>query len=210
MITGATLADIRSALKQWSQRQNIPDAVLDDFTNIATTRASRALRIPPMEKALDITLDENGYFLVPMDYLQVIEVVMTRNEKNIILERKSIHEVDYINNLSPGTPKYFGRYLDTFRVGPYDSPTGTDQAAFYYYSAFPALTDDTDCNWLTSNAGDLVLYGALAELSAYTRDDEGEQRWTAKFMNEVNLLQAVEDKSAWEGATLGISLGGSH
>lgn len=215
MIPGADLVTMREALKQWSQRTNIPDAVLNDFINIALTRAVRQLRIPPMEKSVSILVDENGYFPIPLDYIEVKEVVSIRNNKNIILERKSIHEVDYINNLSPGTPCFFGRYKENFRLAPYDAPAydvpeDQDSVEFYYYSTFAPLTADTDCNWLISNAGDLVLYGAMAELASYTRDDEGEQRWGSKFQAEINLLQGVEDRSAWQGATLGISLAGSH
>lgn len=209
MITGATLLDLRTALKQWSQRQNIPDSVLDDFVNIAVTRAVRQLRIPPMEKSFDLAVDASGYFTIPSDFLEVKEVVSVRNNQNIILERKSIHEVDHMNNQSPGCPRFFGRYKGTFRIGPYDAATN-DTVAFYYYATMAPLVGDADCNWLSSNSGDLVLYGALAELSSYTRDDEGEARWNAKFNQELALLQGIEDRSAWQGGTIGISLGGSH
>ena len=214
-IVGADLGTMRASIKQWSQRKSIPDAVLNDFINIAVTRATRALRIPPMEKSVTQLVDASGYFDIPSDFIEVIEVVSVRSDQNIILERKAIHEVDYMNNLSPARPKFFGRYKGSFRVGPYDSPAFTvgvdqDTVDMYYYATFAALIDDTDCNWLISNAGDLILYGAMSELSSYTRDDEGEQRWTAKYSQEVQLLQGIEDRSAWQGGTLGISLAGSH
>lgn len=214
-IVGADLGTMRASIKQWSQRQNIPDAVLNDFINIAVTRATRSLRIPPMEKSLSQLVDASGYFAIPSDFIEVIEVVSMRSDKNIILERKSIHEVDYMNNLSPDCPKFFARYKGNFRVGPYDSPAyiapeDQDTVELYYYATFAALIDDTDCNWLISNAGDMILYGAMAELSSYTRDDEGEQRWGAKYSQELQLLQGVEDRSAWQGGTLGISVSGSH
>ena len=214
-IVGANLGTMRESIKQWSQRKSIPDAVLNDFINIAVTRATRALRIPPMEKSLSQLVDADGYFEIPSDFIEVIEVVSVRSDKNIILERKAIHEVDYMNNLSPGCPKFFARYKGSFRIGPYDSPAydvpeDQDVVELYYYATFAALTDDADCNWLISNAGDMILYGAMSELASYTRDDEGEQRWTAKYSQEVQLLQGIEDRSAWQGGTLGISIAGSH
>lgn len=215
MIIGASLLDLRTAMKQWSQRQNIPDATLDDFINIALNRAVRQLRIPPMEKSFDLVVDEDGYFTIPSDYIEVKEVVSVRNNQNIILERKAIHEVDFMNNQSPGCPRYFGRFKGSFRLGPYDSPAydapeDQDTVAFYYYSTLAPLVVDADCNWVSSNAGELLLYGALAELCAYTRDDEGEQRWLGKFNGEMQILQGMEDRSAWQGGTLGISVSGSH
>ena len=214
-IVGADLGTMRASVKQWSQRQNIPDAVINDFINIAVTRATRSLRIPPMEKSLSVLVDAGGYFIIPPDFIEVIEVISLRTNNNIILERKAIHEVDYMNNQSPGCPKFFARFKDTFRIGPYDSPAFTvgvdqDTVEFYYFATFGALIDDLDCNWLISNAGDMVLYGAMSELASYTRDDEGEQRWTTKFAQELALLQGITDRSEWRGSTLGISLAGSN
>jgi hypothetical protein len=208
MIIGATLLDIRDAMKEWSKRRNVSDATLNDMINIASTRASRELRIPPMEREVTPTVDSQGYFDIPSDFIEAKELVAVRNSKNIILERKAIHEIDAVNNNS-GAPCFFARTTSKFRVAPYDSPDPDGSIYMYYYAVFGALVNDGDCNWLSSNAGDLLLYGALGELAAYTRDDEGEQRWLGKFMGEINRLQAIEDRAAWSGSTMQISVLGS-
>lgn len=210
MLGTGTLGDIRASVKQWSQRKNIDDGVINDFINIATARALRSLRIPPMEKTAVIEIDDDGYFLIPSDFIELKEAVIVRSNQNIILERKSIHEVDFQNNESPSQPCFIARYQGTFRVGPYDNPAGVDEVNFYYYAFLPPLVDDTNCNWLSSAAPELILYGALEELSAYTRDEEGQARWGQKFNGEISILQGVEDRSAWAGGTLGITLAGSH
>lgn len=206
---GSTLLDIRTAVKQWSQRKQIPDATIDDFINITIQRASRSLRIPPMEKEVTPTVDANGYFAIPADFIEAKEVVAVRSNQTYVLDRKAIHEVDRVFDTSPGRPLIFGRSLGNFRVAPYDSPDPDETIYLYYYAMFGTLQDDTDCNWLSSAAGEVLLYGALAELAAYTRDEESEARWKAKFGEEIGRLQAVEDRAAWEGSTLNVTPGGS-
>lgn len=205
---GPSLLEIRTAVKAWSQRKNIPDATIDDFINIAATRAVRSLRIPPMEKVVDILIDDDGYVPIPVDFIEAIEMVIVRNGNNIILERKSIHEIDSRYNDSPDTPCYFSRLRENFRLSPYDNPSDTDTVSLYYYATFPPLTADEDCNWVTGNASDLVLYGALSELAAYTRDEESEARWIRKFNEEINRLQGIEDRAAWRGSDIGVTIGG--
>jgi hypothetical protein len=69
--------------------------------------------------------------------------------------------------------------------------------------------NDTDTNWFTQEAPELLLYGGLQELSDYARDQESMQVWSGKFLSEVNTLQAVEDRAAWSGSTIGVTPGGS-
>lgn len=213
MLAAATLADLRAAVKQWSQRKNIADDVIDDFINLAFVRANRGLRIPPMERFADVVIDADGYAPIPTDYIEAKELVIVRNNQNILLERKAIHEVDYIYNLSPGCPRYFSRSGANLRIAPYDNPAVVDPEVntmnLYYYAMLSPLVEDTDCNWLSSNAAGLVLYGALAELAAYTRDEEGQARWNSKYNEEIAILQGVEDRSEWRGSTLGVSINGS-
>lgn len=210
MLTETNKAGIRTSLKQWSQRRNIPDEVLNDFIEIALTKANRALRIPPLEKALDVTIDGDGYFTLPSDFLEVKELTVVRSEKRIPLERKSIDEVDFVFDRQSGSPCFYGRFGDRIRLAPY-SGDGTETARLYYYYVIPPMPADSTENWFTLQAPDMLLYGAMAELCSYTRDPEGYQQWTDKFNEQINLVQRMEDRAAWwSGGPIGISLGGSH
>ena len=210
MLTETNKAGIRTSLKQWSQRRNIPDDVLNDFIEIALSKANRALRIPPLEKALDVTIDANGYFTLPSDFLEVKELSVVRSEKRIPLERKSIDEIDFVFDRSSEPPCFYGRFGDKMRIAPY-SGDGTETARLYYYFVFPPMPADSTENWFTQQAPDMLLYGAMAELSSYTRDPEGYQQWSQKFNEQIQLVQAMEDRAAWwSGGPIGISIGGSH
>ncbi len=194
-------------MKQWSQRRNIPDEVLNDFIELALSKANRALRIPPLEK-LDVpVVDAEGYFDLPSDFIELKELVTTYNNQTIILERKAIHEVDFLFDKGGVQPCIFGRFGNLIRIAP--APTD-DAVRMYYYAAIPVMPSDSTENWFTQYAPEVLLYGGMAELSSYVRDQEGMQRWESKFTEAVNILQSMEDRASWSGGPIGISIGGSH
>ena len=207
MLSDTNKLGIRNSIKQWSQRKNIPDDVLDDFIEISLSKSNRALRIPPLETVAPIPVDANGILAIPNNYIEVKELSVPLRGINYPLERKAIHEVD-VKNTESGSPCFFARQGNTFQISPWN--LGDEELAYlYYWFALPPLIEDTDTNWFTLYSPDTLLYGALSELSDYTRDSEGTQLWTGKWTESINILQAVEDGAEWAGSTLGLSLAGS-
>jgi hypothetical protein len=209
MLTDTDLKGIRDSVKQWSQRRNIDDATLNDFIEIALSRANRMLRIPPLEGFSALPVDVNGFAELPPNFIEAIELQFVSGGREYILDRKAISEVDYLSN-SPrgGSPCVFGRFGNYFRVAPWN--LGDELFVnLYYYKSLPPLVQDTDLNWFTEQAPELLLYGALTELADYTRDRDSRQVWDGKFSQEVSTLQAVEDRAAWSGSTIGVTPGGS-
>lgn len=211
MLSNTNLKGIRDSIKQWSQRRNIPDEVIDDFIEIALTRANRMLRIPPLEGFSALPVDANGFARIPDNFVEAKELQYVASGREYILDRKAISEVDFRSNQNGqgnGIPQVFGRFGNYFRIAPWNGATD-EFVNLYYYKAEPPLEEDLDTNWFTEYSPSILLYGGLQELSDYTRDVDGVQMWTQKFMQEVNVLQAVEDKAGWSGSTLGVTMTGS-
>ena len=206
----ANLASLRADIKQWSQRKNIPESVLNSFIEIALSRANWALRIPSLEAYAAVVVSDTGYAQIPKDFIELKELSLPVGSYTKVLDRKSVAEVDSVSNFSGGGayPEIFGRYGNYFKIAPWS--LGEDEYVnLYYYAALPQLIDDSDTNWFTDWAPNLLLYGALAELCDYTRDTEGSQLWAGKFTNEINIVQAVEDKAQWSGSSLAVTATGS-
>jgi hypothetical protein len=210
MITNTDRKGIREAIKQWSQRKNIPDDVLNDFIEISLSKANRALRVASLETYTAIKVTEEGYALLPSNFLEAKQCTVTYNGAILNLERKSIQEVDSYSNIASSgmPPKYFAKFKDYIRISPW-SMGDENYCTLYYYYAIPSMDSDTSTNWFTMYAADLLLYGALVELCSYTRDAEGVALWDIKFNTTINLIQSVEDREAWSGSTLAVSAGGS-
>jgi hypothetical protein len=216
MLTSTDRGGIRDSIVQWSQRKNIPEDVLNDFIELALSKANRALRIPPLEARDAVNVTAGGYIQVPELLLEVKELVIDDTQGNPrIMERKAIHEVDAMNSkaragVAPVNACIFARSdSQTFRLAPWTHGDVTGAGALYYYTVIPPMTADTDTNWFTLYAPEVLLYGGLAELSSYTRDTDGVQLWSAKFNEAINVLQGTEDRAMWSGSTLGLTLGGS-
>ena len=210
MLTETNRGGIRASLKQWSQRKSIPDEVLNDFIEIALSRATRALRIPPLEAYQSLPITGNGYVLLPSDFMEAKEAYVVINGKNVLLERKAINEVDWNSNITSSgcKPAYFARFGNYLRVAPWTQ--GVDSLLnLYYFKIIPPMPDDATENWFTLYAPEVLLYGALVELCNYTRDLDGVGLWTNKFTEATNIIQAVEDRAMWNGSTIGITLTGS-
>lgn len=207
MLTTTNKGGIRDSVYQWSQRKSIPEEVVNDFIEIALSTATRALRIPPLESFVQLVVSVDGYVLLPENYQEAKEVFVVRSDKNVLLERKAINEVDFTMNKT-GDPCFFGRFGNYLRIAPY-SGDGTELLSLYYYNIIPPMLTDDASNWFTMYAPEVLLYGALVELCNYTRDADGIAQWTAKFNEAINIVQAVEDRAAWNGSTLSISLKGS-
>lgn len=210
MLTETNLEGIMTSVKQWSQRKSIPDEVINDFVEIALSKATRALRIPPLESFQSIPITEFGYAELPVNFMEAKEVYIVINGKNVLLERKSINEVDWNYNLSSGmsTPCYFGRFGNYLRVAPWSGSTDAF-LNLYYYNIIPPMTTPDAENWFTLYAPEVLLYGALVELCNYTRDMDGMAVWKSKFEEAVNIIQGVEDRAEWYGSTVAVTMKGS-
>jgi hypothetical protein len=210
MLTTTDRAGIRTSLKQWSQRRNIPDEVWNDFIELAISKANRALRIPPLEQFSSLDISDTGYMELPSNFVEAKELKIEINNITILLERKAINEVDDLYNLSNsnGNPCIFGRFGNYLRIAPWSG--GDDSLAdLYYYAAIPPMTTDSATNWFTEWAPEVLLYGGLSELASYTRDSEGVQMWEGKFRDSIDTLQAMEDRAEWRGSTIAVTLAGS-
>ena len=154
-------------------------------------------------------ISATGYIRIPTDFLEMKELGVQIGRVNKILDRKTFNEVDSISNSDrTGLPEVFGRYGNYFKIAPWNLGDKYNANLFYYRAESP-LSVDNPTNWFTDWAPQLLLYGALAELCEYTRDTEGSMMWKSKFENEINILQAVEEKAAWAGSSLAVSANGS-
>lgn len=196
------LSELRAEVKDWGNRSNISDTLVDSFISTAQNRANRILRLPDMESSATLTITD-GVAAIPSDYEEVKELLVSLASGNRSLERKDIIEVDKYATYT-GDPCIFARKLTNFHVAP--AINSIVEAQLYYYTKLPALVADSDTNIFITNSPDLLKYGALTELFLYIRDDQNAATYEAKFRAVMQELQGVEDKAMWSGGPLSVSL----
>lgn len=100
---------------------------------------------------------------------------------------------EYIKQVYPdqsalATPKYFSDFeFDQFFIGP--TPDAAYPFQVSYYERPEPLGEDTQQNWLTINAPDLMLYGALLETGPFLLNDERIKMW--QDMYDRKLIELV-------------------
>lgn len=69
-----------------------------------------------------------------------------------------------------------------------------------YYSKSPSLINPNDTNWLTDNAWDVLIYGALLELQPYLFDANFVQLWQQKYNDAVAAIQISQTEEQFAGS----------
>jgi len=198
----STLSDLRTRVKDWANRSDISNGLIDDFINTALDRALRLLRLPVMEATATLSVLDNGVTILPNDYIEAKELSLSYAGRTIGLQRKDANFVDKALSTYTGAPQYFARKQNKLIIAP--APlTGSTVNLYYYYSP-DSLEEDTDTNWFVKFANDMLLYGALVELSLYIKNPEEAVQWEAKFGSALRDIQNMADSAEFSGSTLSI------
>jgi hypothetical protein len=100
-----------------------------------------------------------------------------------------------------GNPMYYTIEGDYLITAP--DATGSD-VMLCYYKAYSSLTNDSDTNWLLTNAYDVYLYGSLSHAAPYIKEDGRVQLWNAGYSEAIAKLNKMERRSAFAGSPLAI------
>lgn len=198
-------AQIRTQFKALLNRNDCTNALADTFIDQTIGRIQRTLRVPSMEKAMTITFTEElpDSFVLPNDFLGVKELYFIQDPYSKSLERLELGRFLEVNALSGTVPAYYTRVQNTIKVKPCK-----EGVVLYmiYYGEIPDLVNDTDENFVTQIAPDLLLYGALSFACDYFVDDRKEpfekrfndiyaeiieQNYQLEFAGGMNMVQPL-------------------
>lgn len=196
---GDLKADFLGLLK----RRDITDTQADSFVQKAVNRVQRKLRIPPMEKSIEVTYDgvtfTNGQIPIPSDYLRLIAITSAPPG----FDEKEVKQADLQSVLAlvPQVgfrPQKFCRRGGIWQFGP-TPPAGT-VFRIDYYDEFPTLANDSDTGYLTQGAEDLIVYGALSFAGDYFVDKR-QPAWENRFLQ---IVDEIEDQAQQDALINGV------
>ena len=199
-----TFTELKDAIADWLDRSDLTDRI-PDFITLAEARLNRDLRIRPMEvRSTMTTTADQRYFNLPGGYLQM---------RNIQLNTNPITPLEYITpemldrlygSDTTGKPKAYTLIGDEIQLAPIPDSTYTLEMAFY--EKFTALGDGTSgtvtSNWLTTNAPDVLLYGALLEAEPFIKNDERIALWLNAFNSAIRKVQDADAKDRHSGSAM--------
>ena len=200
----STFTELKDAIADWLDRSDLTDRI-PDFITLAEARLNRDLRIRPMEvRSTMTTTADQRYFNLPGGYLQM---------RNIQLNTNPITPLEYITpemldrlygGDTTGKPRAYTLIGDEIQLAPIPDSTYTLEMAFY--EKFTALGDGTSgtvtSNWLTTNAPDVLLYGALLEAEPFIKNDERIALWINAFNSAIRKVQDADAKDRHSGSAM--------
>lgn len=180
---------IRNQIKGLLNRNDCTDAQADIFIEQAVARIQRNLRVPSMEKTVIYTAQQSGAELLalPNDFLQLKHLYHSKG----VIRYVDINEFQSTVDAPGYTPQIYTRVQGSLLVKP--TPPEDFQITMVYYGEIPDLVNDTDENFLTVIAPDLLVYGALTFAGDFFVDDRRDS-WEAvatRVYEELNA-QAIE------------------
>ena len=201
-----TFTELKDALADWLDRSDLTDRI-PDFITLAEARLNRDVRIRPMEvrSSMETTAGQR-YFNLPGGYLQM---------RNIQINSNPITPLEYITpemldrlygSDTTGKPKAYTLIGDEIQLAPIPDSDYTVEMAFY--EKFTPLGDGTSgtttSNWLTLNAPDVLLYGALLEAEPFIKNDERIALWLNAYNGAVKKIQDADARDRHSGSAMRI------
>jgi hypothetical protein len=161
-------AEIRTQVQALLTRNDVTNDLLDTFIDQAVSRIQRTLRIPAMEKAVTYTVTDitPETLLIPNDFLSIKHLYID----GYLLEYLDVGRfIQMSYGATTGTPRFYTRLQGQFQITP--TPVKDSTVTLVYYGEIPDLVTDTDMNFLTEIAPDLLIYGALTFAAVYYIDE---------------------------------------
>lgn len=192
--------ELQSSVASWLNRDNLT-GIIPTFIRIAQLQLERnkRLELPYMHKESILTISNNYELTIPPnykkpDYLFVVDSSGRRVTMNKVELRGAWTRFPYqSSNLSIPVIYATADGGSKFVVRP--TPDTTYQYIFGYYAYSASLQNPEDTNWLTINAFDVLLYGALLQASPYLKSDDRIVTWGNLYSANVNdLIDTYKDE----------------
>lgn len=182
---------LKSELIKLINRKDLSTEAAGSFIQRAIDRLERELRLPFMERLVHYTMDTSGEFVLPTDYLELI---------NVYTDDRELEQLDMGRFLRMSTtgcgPAYFVRVGPTVMIRPI--PEDGSIVSLHYYATDPTLENDGDINNWSASAVDAVLYAA-GELAADFFEDERVARFAEKTLLCMAALKEQAEADSLAG-----------
>lgn len=193
-----TYATLKSDIAGWLLRDDLT-AAIPSFVRLAEASIRRDLRIRQMLRTYTLTISAQSQAL-PEDFMEMERIILDSTVWNLsyLPPPALFSNPAYTDG---GNPMYYTIEGDYLITAP--DATGSD-VMLCYYKAYSSLTNDSDTNWLLTNAYDVYLYGSLSHAAPYIKEDGRVQLWNAGYSEAIAKLNKMERRSAFAGSPLAI------
>lgn len=209
----STYGDILDDLEEYTNYDDTDFvAKFPTFVQAAEERIWFLVQIPDFQaNVTGVFVSGSPYLELPSDFLAAgsLAVINTGTlEFSYLLNKDS----NYIREIYPvaatsGLPRFYGLFdAATIIVGPTPNANYAAELQYYYRPASLTFGNDTaNTTWLSENAYNTLLYGALSEASNYLKKTQGiddmggeyEKRFVLGLQGLKNLGESRDQKDTY-------------
>lgn len=197
-----TYTELVSDVKEYLDRDDIPDSVFKRSVSHAESKVNEVLKTPAQEVIAEGQTDADGKITVPNSFLFMKRISIMKNGREFPLRRTSYKEYNALSDdTGYNVPQVFYRENGDFYV----APKGVFDVRIVFYQEVPSILDGTETNWLIKLAPDLYFSAAMAGGYEFIMDEEKSVYWNEKFKKAIARVQALADRTDWEGSHMAVS-----
>jgi len=177
----------------------------NEWIDRATATLNRDLRVKDMLTTLTGTLTGSTSTLAqPSDFLSVETFFLSTGGGSVIPSFVTPTALEQsVPSDASGQPTHIAIVGSNFKLKPI--PDSNYDYTLLYYQRIPALTTDTDTNWVLDNHPDAYLYGTLVMGGIYLNDSRI-QEWSTLYTRALQGIRGESDRALLPPGNIQVSL----
>ena len=197
-----TYSALKTAIKDYVENEESSFVThLDDFIKTTEERILKGVQLDYFVKNVTGTATANDPYLgAPSDYLSSRSLAVIDSSSNY--NYLQLKQTSFIRDYTPassttGEPKYYAEFDEnTFILAPTPNSNYTFELHYFYRPSSLTSAGDSGTTWLSTNAPNAILYGALAEAMVYLKNYESAPIYEQRFQEALALMKNLgEGKS---------------
>ena len=163
--------ELKSTIADFLNRSDLT-SIIPTFIDFAEAEFNRNLRVRQMVVRAEAPIDSR-FSALPTDFVEAKDLVIVGTNPVQPLEFITQQEMAQQRNTTftaSAKPNFFTVVGSQFEFMP--TPNAEYSLEMSYYAKIPALTTDSQTNWLLTDYPDLYLYTSLMHSAPYLKDDE--------------------------------------
>ena len=175
-----TYDDLKQSVEDWLDRDDLTTRI-PDFIQLAEEELENLLRTRAMIKRSTATVDDR-FLALPDDYLDMNRLQLNTSPVTKLTQVSPSVLSERFRVQGNGKPLFYCVHEEIeFNREPDKNYT----AELVYFSKLQKLSDTVSSNDTLDQHPGIYLAGALKYAMEYLHDDEGEAKWSAKFLGRI-------------------------
>lgn len=137
---------------------------------------------------------------IPTDFMMAKTFIVNQSPLVVLTSKDMTQFLNDNPSSTTGVPRDYATYGTTFSLRPIPQ-TAVPLKLFYYYQPTPLSTSNTS-NALLTKYPDLLLYGALIEVTAHVENDDRIQLWKGAFDEAIKDITDDNTLNRWSGVPI--------